>query len=290
MNVKRKATQESSEANEPKKVKLGADLMLSQSFDPEKHDVTGWLMSEKMDGVRAGWDGKTFYSRNGNIFNAPKWFCDAMPANIRLDGELFSGRGEFQNTVGSVKRKFPIDEQWRKIKFHVFDVLGRPQNETFEKRLEFLHENVKPEGIHSSVVIVKHTKCAGNDQVQETLDDIVAKGGEGVMLRQPGSFYEHKRSKTLLKVKKAYDAEALVIGHLQGKGRNEGKCGALLCEMESKQTFQLGSGLTDSDREKPPPIGSIVTYRFNEMTRDKRPRFPRFLRIRPDADKAKDFQ
>ena len=44
------------------------NVMLAHNYDPEKHDVTGWLMSEKLDGVRCYWNGKSMYTRNGNPF------------------------------------------------------------------------------------------------------------------------------------------------------------------------------------------------------------------------------
>ena len=263
--------------------------MLAQSFSADKHDASGWHMSEKLDGLRAGWNGSQFYSRNGNVFNAPDWFCDAMPSHIELDGELFIGRGQFQNTVGRVKRKVPIDSEWRDIRYHVFDVLNKPEL-TFEQRVQFLKDNIDCNGKHSSIRLVEHCVCDDNEHVAKALDDIVAADGEGLMLRQPGSFYEEKRSHTLLKVKKAYDAEARVIGHVQGKGRHSKRCGALTCQMASGKTFNLGSGLTDKDRDDPPPIGSIVTYRFTELTDGKKPRHPRFLRVRPDVDEPKDFE
>lgn len=77
----------------------------------------------------------------------------------------------------------------------------------------------------------------------EKLKEIEKLGGEGLMLRDPDSMYEPFRSKTLLKVKSFYDAEAIVIGHIEGKGNNTGKTGALLCKMACGKTFKVGSGL-----------------------------------------------
>ena len=70
-------------------------LMLAHNYDPEKHDPTGWLMSEKLDGVRCFWDGKgNMYTRNGNPFFAPEEFKAKLP-KIALDGELWTERNDF---------------------------------------------------------------------------------------------------------------------------------------------------------------------------------------------------
>lgn len=70
-------------------------LMLAKVWDPETQDPTGWLMSEKLDGVRCFWNGSTMYSRNGNKFFPPKWFKDALPKDLALDGELWTKRDDF---------------------------------------------------------------------------------------------------------------------------------------------------------------------------------------------------
>ena len=67
-------------------------------------NVTGWWVSEKLDGVRAIWTGTALLTRNGKRLNAPKWFTDSMP-DIRLDGELWMGRGTFDKLVSTIQRK-----------------------------------------------------------------------------------------------------------------------------------------------------------------------------------------
>ena len=106
----------------------------------------------------------------------------------------------------------------------------------------------------------------------------------------PNSTYEGRRSGSLLKIKTFYDAEAIVTGYVAGKGRNKGVAGALKCKMasgkvglityylgfpppnECHQLFNVGTGLTDKQRRNPPEVGSIITYRFQELTRDGVPR------------------
>ena len=72
-----------------------ASLMLAEKFENANQDPTGWLMSEKLDGVRAYWNGKTLFSRNGHKFNPPQWWIDALPKDMALDGELFTKRDDF---------------------------------------------------------------------------------------------------------------------------------------------------------------------------------------------------
>ena len=79
-------------------------VMLAQNYDPEKHDPTGWLMSEKLDGVRCYWNGSTMYTRNGNPFFAPKWWKDKLP-KIAMDGELWTNRDDFQKIVSIVRKQ-----------------------------------------------------------------------------------------------------------------------------------------------------------------------------------------
>ena len=175
------------------------EVLLAKSWAGQ--DPTGWWMSEKLDGVRAVWDGKTreFYSRNGNRFHAPEWFRAAMPATS-LDGELFIGRGKFQETV-SIVRTQGEDKGWNKIKFHAFDVYPFDADSavlSFEERQEWLAKIAAT--TTAEIVHVQQHACEGADHVNAFVDAVVAAGGEGAMLRMPGSLYERKRSGTLLKV------------------------------------------------------------------------------------------
>ena len=70
-------------------------VMLAQTWDPDQHDPKGWLMSEKLDGVRCLWDGKKMYTRNGNSFYPPDYFLKSLPSDLALDGELWTKRGDF---------------------------------------------------------------------------------------------------------------------------------------------------------------------------------------------------
>ena len=94
--------------------------MLAHNYDPDKHDPTGWLMSEKLDGVRCYWSGSKMYTRTGKPFFAPKWWIDKLP-KIAIDGELWTSRDDFQKIVSIVRKHDTENEEWKKIKFMIFD-------------------------------------------------------------------------------------------------------------------------------------------------------------------------
>jgi DNA ligase-1 len=250
---------------------------LAHTWDNEQ-DLTGWWISEKLDGVRAYWNGRDFVSRNGNAFHAPVWFKICLPP-IHLDGELWIDRKTFQRTV-SIVRSQNAGELWREVKYMVFDApaYGGP----FEARLEAAKQAVYGQGT-DRIHVHYHFECHGTDHLRRKLDKVAALGGEGLMLRQPGSHYETCRSSTLLKVKQFRDAEARVIKHLPGSGRHKGRLGALLVQLPSGIQFHVGTGFTDAQRHTPPPVGSMVTFRYQELTDGGVPRFPSFVRARLDG-------
>ncbi|PAS97287.1 MAG: ATP-dependent DNA ligase, partial [Candidatus Dactylopiibacterium carminicum] len=119
--------------------------------------------------------------------------------------------------------------------------------------------------------------------LQRRLETVVEAGGEGLMLHRVDAPYLTGRSDALLKLKPWLDAEARVIAHLPGTGRNQKRMGSLLMELPDGRRFRLGSGFTDRERDDPPPVGSLVTYRYQALTAKGLPRHPRFLRERPDG-------
>ncbi len=240
--------------------------MLASTY--EGQNIKGWLMSEKYDGVRAIWDGTSLKSRNGKVFHAPQWFIEQLPATA-LDGELWEDRGEFQRTVGKVRSK---NGDWSNIKFMIFDT---PTNGTYLQRLKRLTSLNLP----NHCQIVEQKKCSNREQLESFESTILKKAGEGVMLRKPNSPYEHKRSRSLLKVKRLRCDEAEIVGYTKGKGKNVEKIGALICKYMGK-TFNIGTGISDMMREKPPILGSIVTFSFFETTDSGIPRFPSFVAVR----------
>lgn len=255
------------------KAKLnGPPVLLAHSFDEADIDPTGWWVSEKLDGVRAYWNGTDFISRQGNVFAAPAWFKAGLPSHP-LDGELWMGRKQFQATISVVKRQ-DGGERWRTIQYVVFD--APTYDGPFEERQTFL--NLMPRAPYMR--ILDQTPLTDATLLKPLLDKLVEQGGEGLMLRKPNSAYEVGRSWTLLKAKPFFDAEAVVVSHIPGKGKFANWLGALEVVDGQGRRFQLGTGLSDAQRKNPPTIGARVTYRFTERTDGGAPRFPRLIAVR----------
>ncbi len=251
-------------------------LLLANVWNPSI-DPTGWWMSEKYDGLRGYWDGRKLWTRQGNLIHAPEYFLAELPRDVALDGELWIGHGKFEETISIVRSETP-DDRWKGVRFMVFDA-PRAKG-TFEERMQFLRVTL-PE-TNRFVRVVTQQRCQGVDQLLAERDRTVRLGGEGLMLRQPESAYEPGRSPTLLKVKPYDDAEATVIAHEAGKGKYAGKLGALRVRTDDGREFSIGSGLTDADRASPPPVGTVITYRFRGLTAKGLPRFPSYFRVRRD--------
>ncbi len=255
-------------------------VLLAESWD-NAADLTGWWISEKLDGIRAYWDGKQFISRLGNAFLAPDWFLDGLP-DSPLDGELWIARKAFQRTSGIVRRQDKSD-LWKEVRYLVFDAPAH--GGAFEERVAFLSD-LSRRWKTAYAAIHEHTLCQGVDHLREELARVEALGGEGLMLRQPRSKYVAGRSATLLKVKSFVDAEAEVIGIEPGKGKHKGKAGALIARLANGKQFSVGTGLSDAERANPPALGTIISFRYQELTDAGIPRFPSYIGIRSDVTAA----
>lgn len=261
-------------SRKPEDGKVKPPVLLAEKWDGETN-VAGWWMSEKLDGLRAYWDGRQFISRNGNLFLAPDWFMAGMPS-VPLDGELWITRKQFNLAQGIAMSQTRGDE-WKQMRYVVYDVPAHGGE--FEARLRFLNEllsRTRP----AYVSPLEQIQCRDHDHLLAEWERIEQIGGEGLMLRQPGSKYVDGRSSTLLKVKKFIDAEAVVIGHDPGEGRHKGRLGALVARLESGVVFNIGTGFSDQQRENPPPIGSTVMFKYQELTPYGTPRFPVYGGVR----------
>lgn len=245
----------------------------------ENQDPTGWWLSEKLDGVRAYWDGKQFISRLGNAYLAPDWFIEGLP-DFPLDGELFAGRGRFQHAV-SVARRMDKGSGWKSLSYVIFDAPALSHG--FEDRIKHLEDHFGSNPWPQAKVL-EHRVCTGHDDLAAELLRIEELGGEGLMLRRPGSRYVAGRSDTLLKVKSFLDTEARVVGHQAGTGKHKGRLGALLVELPNGTRFKVGTGLSDAERTSPPDVGEVVTVRYQELTDAGVPRFPSYIGVRADVD------
>jgi DNA ligase-1 len=246
--------------------------------------VQDYWISEKLDGIRARWNGSALVTRNANIIYAPAWFVKDFPPQT-LDGELWLARNSFEKTASIVLRKTP-NSDWQNITFMLFDL---PENTgTFNQRLTEMQLVV--EAIASPYLqVIPQFKLADQNQLMLKLDTLVAQGAEGLMLNHQAAYYQDGRSASLLKLKKHQDAEARVIAHNQGKGKYKNMMGSLLVELgefdklDNGLQFKIGSGFSDMQRRSPPSIGTIITFKYYGLTARGIPRFASFLRIKPTA-------
>jgi DNA ligase 1 len=241
-------------------------------------DISRYLVSEKLDGVRAVWDGTTLRFRSGKEINAPRWFVDGLPKRP-LDGELWIARGTFERLSGIVRKDVPDDNEWRQVRYMIFELPGAPG--TFRERAEAMREIARQANI-PWLREIEQFSVVDRDSLKKRMKEVVKAGGEGLMLHRADALYETGRSDTLLKMKPWEDAEAVVIGHVPGKGKYSGMLGALRVRTSDGREFSLGTGFTDEQRRNPPLLGSTVTYRYRDVTGNGLPRFASFLRLRTE--------
>lgn len=252
------------------------ELILAKIFQPSS-DVTEYWVSEKLDGVRARWDGHQLISRGGNILKAPKWFVKGFP-DIALDGELWTARGGYQETVSIVRKQNP-HSGWKKIKIMVFDLPDYPGD--FTARVTTMRQ-LAEQNLTPYLAIIPQFKVTSREQLMQRLKAVTDKGGEGLMLHHKASFYRSGRSADLLKLKPFSDAEAVIIGYRPGQGMFTGKMGAIKVRIDNGKEFFIGSGFSYHERENPPAIDSVITFRHQGVTDSGIPRFAVFLRVRDE--------
>lgn len=260
-------------------------LMLAKVY---RHgvDLADYWISEKYDGVRGYWDGQQLFTRGGERVQAPAWFTAGWPSTP-LDGELWAGRGQFAKASSTVRQQVPDDAAWRGMRFMVFDMPA--QGGPFTERVTALNAAVAHIG-QAWVVAVVQTRATTHTALMAQMHRVVKAGGEGLVLHRGASLYTAARNDDLLKVKPHEDAEARVLGHQAGRGKYTGLLGALQVESVASGNaaapgvrFKIGTGLSDAQRRDPPPVGSVVTYRFRGLTDAGVPRFASFVRVAADT-------
>lgn len=250
--------------------------------------IDSFMVSEKFDGVRGIWDGKNMFSKRGNILPIPHCFSQNL-AHLGLkngefvEGELWIDYGAFEAISGLLNRKNIACEDFRSVKFLIFNAqLGNKRDFSqnlaeIKSRLDSALDSAKGKDLAQIQVIPQH-KFSKIADLKDFFNAVVAKGGEGLIVRD---------STTAYKLKAQNDAECKIIDFSRGKGRLNGKVGAIICEsLEDKNSgikggkiFRIGSGLSDEMRTNPPKIGMIITYKFSGVSKNGIPKHARFLRI-----------
>lgn len=251
------------------------DMLLLSVY--KNQDINGFVMSEKLDGVRGYWDGKKLLSRQGKIIQAPQFWLENFPP-FALDGELYTKRDDFEN-IASIINSSKRQDDWKEIKLYVFDLPDA--NGTLFQRLEILQDYLN-QNPNDFIKIIPQIKITSKEQMQEYFEDIIANKGEGVVLRDPNIAYEAKRSQKALKYKARNEANCEVVKINKGKGKYKDLMGSLECQMLNGVKFKIGSGFSDENRANPPQIGDIITFVYENLNKDNIPKFPRYLRVRID--------
>jgi DNA ligase-1 len=253
------------------------NVQLAAIYD--KQNVQDYLISEKYDGVRAIWKDRTLRTRNGNIIHAPIWFTEKLP-DVWLDGELWYQRQNFEYVVSTVNKKVPVDKEWLNITYRVFDAPNYYAE--FQSRAIFYTSLIQSLNLRH-VIAVEQFRLNTNEGLSAYLENYAAEGAEGLMLQNASAKFTDGRSGNLLKLKPYMDAEARVLSHLEGKGKYRNKVGAILVLYKSTSgktiRFKIGSGLSDNDRADPPPVGSVITFKYHGFTKRGVPRFASFMRV-----------
>jgi len=179
-------------------------------------------------------------------------------------------------------------KDWQELTFNIFDV--HLEKTPFKKRIEIAKEWFKNHP-NPYAKIIKQTTIRSKKQLEELMKQVLAKKGEGLVLRNPNSFYEAGRSKSFLKYKPFLDDEAKVVGYkISKKSKFKGLVRSLKVKNKEGKIFYIGTGLKNADRKNPPKIGEIITYKYQGKTKNNIPKFPSFLRVKKDYDWSENVQ
>ena len=244
--------------------------------------VSAFLVSEKLDGVRARWDGQALWTRGGARIVAPATFTRGWPLDP-MDGELWIARGRFDEISALVRRVGTDAQAWRDVRFMAFDLPAHKG--PFAERVVRMRSLVSA-ARNAHLAMIPQQRFDSRAGLDAELARVVATSGEGLVLHRRDARYRAGRSEDLLKYKPHEDAEAQVVAHLPGKGKYEGMMGALQVRTPEGRSFRIGTGFTDAQRARPPPLGAWLTYRYNGLTSTGLPRFARFMRMRDEMPPA----
>lgn len=238
-------------------------------------NIQNWLMSEKLDGIRAYWDGKELLTRKGKKIYPPKYFLKNFP-DFELDGELWTKRADFETIQNIVMDKKP-SKDWNKITYNIFEVPNAKKD--FLNRLKKA-KNWFDKNPNTQIRIIKQIKIENKESLNKYLEQIISKKGEGLIIKDPNKEFHAGRSSHILKVKKSMSDEAIVIAINISKKTKILK--SLVVKLKNGVIFNLGTGFSKKQRENPVKIGKIVTFKYYGLTKNGIPKFASFLHVRED--------
>lgn len=238
------------------------------------HNVDGWMVSEKLNGVKGVWDGTTLFSKNGNKFNAPAWFLKELPNNIQLEGELYIGKNQLGKTAGTVRKKIAIDEEWKNIKFMIFDAPS--YKESFKQRINYCKKICM---FSKFIDVIPHEYISNTSEMHIYYNDLVSMGAEGIIIRDPNSNYEIGRSNGYLKFKPKDDDEAKIIDYVITKKLFSKQITGLICKWKNK-TIIISTIFRNTAGKIVPKIGATITFLYQGVDEDMLPICPVYSIIR----------
>lgn len=239
-------------------------------------NVVGWKYSEKLDGVKAIFDGETLRTRAGNVFPTPKDFINELRecvGSLKVEGELYLGRGTFAETATLRTNSRSI---WSRVSFRIFDVnlpdLNWKQRRNLLRGCEFT-KRIRLIKIHTATTLEK---------LETFFKRVIEKGGEGVVIANPDAFYCEGYSNNLLKWKDKNDDEAQIIGFNVGENGTLSSFNVKFISGENC-VFRIGQGLKKIERQnytKYFKIGDVITFSYELLSYSGKPRAPIFKGIR----------
>jgi DNA ligase 1 len=270
--------------------------MLAHKFAEQGHKIKYPAhIQPKLDGIRCiaiVKDGEcTLWSRTRKPITSMPHIIQELEAlfsneDVILDGELYNHdyKTNFEKIVSLVRQEEP-DQEHYVVQYHIYDVVN---GETFKNRNSFLAERLELIDEESSLKLVLTSECRTEDIVMERFELFRSMGYEGAMLRNSGSLYVNKRSYDLQKVKEFDDAEFIIVGIEEGRGKLAGHVGAFVCRTENGKEFLAKmSGDLEKLREYFNDhslwSGKLLTVQFQGLTSYGIPRFPVGLRFRDNT-------
>lgn len=286
----------------------------------DQETISSWdsiCCEEKYDGVRiiCSIENGTakFYTRAFNELNG-KYFKkiseQLLSLSKDLDGYFFDGeltdfdRKSVSGKVTQIMKGDPKESIGDDLLFNVFDfeltsVLNSGKGKTpYQSRRNSL-ENLFQGKKFTNIKIAQKWEAKTKDELMPIYEQIVANGGEGVIMKDPRHLYECKRSKSWIKFKEVQDCDLIVTGWYPGEGKREGLIGGFILTDTSKTVHvKVGAGFTDADLQelsKNPDshIGQVAAIQYNVPITDKNGNkslfLPRFIEIRYDKNEADDL-
>jgi DNA ligase 1 len=248
----------------------------------------GFLMSEKFDGWRGLWDGKSMHTKKGKKrFQLPSEWKRLLPAGQALDGEVYI-HGMPATKVASLLNdsEHPL---WQKATYRVFDIPSQGAR-PFRERVQRYGTEVKKACAKTTkkcpFQAVEQTAAGTPAAILRRYRQVLKKRGEGLVLTDPASKYVHGKvgKYTRVKFKGRNDKEAVVAGYRTGA---DGGLKSLEVHPpgQPKKRFYLGTGLKKVHKQKKTfrklfPKGTLVKYSYEREFPSGLPRHARFVGIR----------